>query len=79
MYLREPREQLSQGDVFIQIDLLDSATAAVTPQPYNVIVISHDCEIDKPDNVIVLVCAIKPLAIMRAGDIGNLKKGKTSV
>jgi hypothetical protein len=74
MYLPTPREVLSQGDIFLQLDLVDSAAPTALPQKRNVIVISHDCEIDKPHNRIILVCGLIPLSNVNQGHQGNIKK-----
>jgi len=73
MYLQELRIKLSQGDIFNQIDLIDSAAPTAPPKTHNVIVLSHSCEIEKPSNSIVLVCAIRPLSQVDLGQRGHIQ------
>ena len=76
MYLRELRNQLSQGDIFAGIELLDSATPSSPLKTHNVIVISHTCEILKPSNSIVLVCAIRSLSDIESSNRGHIKNNR---
>ncbi len=77
MYLENPRPLLSQGDIFAQIDLFDSALPQLPSKRYNIIVLSHSCEIDKPTNSIVLICAILPLVEVEENGRGNIKRNRT--
>lgn len=77
MYLENPSSLLSQGDIFAQIDLVDAAFPQSPRKRYNVIVLSHSCEIDKKSNYIVLVCAILPLAEIDESVRGSIRKNKT--
>ena len=74
MFLPVPRELLSQGDIFTELDLIDSAAPTSPPQKRNVIVLSNDCEIDKPSNRIVLVCAIRSVSDINPRTINDIRK-----
>lgn len=76
MYLQQLRSILSQGDIFAQIDLIDSASPKSPLQPYDVIVLSHTCEIAKPSNSVVLVCVIKSLSQIDSGQRGNVQRNR---
>jgi len=77
MYLENPSSLLSQGDIFAQIDLTDAAFPQSPPKRYNIIVLSHSCEIDKENNYIALVCAILPLGEVDEGVRRDIRKNKT--
>jgi hypothetical protein len=76
MYLSEVRPILSQGDIFTQVDLIDSATPQSPSQRFDVIVLSHTCEIQKPSNSIALVCAVRPLSEIENGHRGNFQMNR---
>ncbi len=76
MFLPTPRELLSQGDIFLELDLIDSASPTSPPQKRNAIVLSHDCEIDKPINRILLVCAIRFLSDVEQTTIDNIRRNR---
>lgn len=76
MYLENLRTKLSQGDVLVQIPLLDSANPTAPEKTHNIIILSHTCEIDKPKNMVVLVCAIKPLTDFGSGQDEDIRRGR---
>lgn len=76
MYLQQLRSVLSQGDVFAQICLVDSASPRSPLQTYDVIVLSHTCEIVKSSNSVVLVCVMKSLSQMDSGRRGNVQRNR---
>jgi hypothetical protein len=76
MFLPVLREKLSQGDILTQITLIDSAATTTSPQRYNVIVLSHDCEIDKPNNSIIIVCALRNLSEVPSITQEQIRKNK---
>ncbi len=76
MYLKELRPQLSQGDVFTQVSLIDSAVPLLPSKTHNVIVLSHTCEIAKPSNSIILVCAIRALTEVDPGQRGHIQRNR---
>jgi hypothetical protein len=65
MYLSEPREQISQGDVLENVPIAYVLYDVDIPQARVVrshaIVLSHDCEYDKPNNPFAIVASILPL------------------
>ena len=71
--------KLSQGDIINKVLLLDSAVPAASPGERNVIILSHDCEIDKPSNEVLIVAEVKLLAEMeriKSGIKGDIQKGR---
>jgi len=76
MYLENLRSKLSQGDILTQIPLLDSANPMAPEKKHDVIILSHTCEMDKPKNMVVLVCAIKPLTSFEPGQDADIRRGK---
>lgn len=76
MYLPALRHILSQGDIFIQLDFIDSAAPMAPKEQHNVIVLSHTCEILKPGNAVVLVSAIRLLSEVNSGLRGLIKKNQ---
>lgn len=76
MYLHQPRQQLSQGDIFTDVNLLDSARPQLPTRTFNVIILSHTCDILKPKNSVVLVCAIRPISEVSPGNAGHIKKNR---
>ena len=75
MYLPELRSKLSQGDIFTQVPIVDSADPAFKKKNYDVIILSHTCDIDKPNQKVVLVCAIRPFSELSPGQGKDIIKG----
>lgn len=59
MYALEVPAKLSQGDIITKVSLLDSALPDAPPVERTVIVLSHDCEIDKRSNEVIIVAAVR--------------------
>jgi hypothetical protein len=79
MYVAQARQQLSQGDILSQVALIDSAAPAAPAVNRNIIVLSHNCEIDKQSNEIVIVAALFPLENAERhtrGISGDIKRGR---
>ncbi len=78
MYLLERRGEVSQGDVFDDIpfpvvELAEVATVYATVRPVRALLVSHDCEYDKPNNPYVTVAEVRPMAEVDRGSQGNIR------
>lgn len=77
MFLADLRDELSQGDVFRTLPVVDRRPNGTRERDVSAVVLSHDCEIDKPESRFVLVVGIQPgdriapdrLGLVRAGRI----------
>lgn len=76
MYVSAPPTVLCQGDIFTGLQLVDAAAPAAPARAYNVVVLSHACEIAKPSNSVVLVCGIRPLEGVDVGNQGHIRKNR---
>ena len=78
MYLQERRGEVSQGDVF---DILPIANVRQAARHLAVIntramLVTYDCEYDKPSTKFVMVAGIFPLAEVPADRQGNVRNNK---
>jgi hypothetical protein len=83
MYLPESRREVSQGDVFDHVALL-SVTEPIGNGELNVqlregqaILLTHDCEYDKPSNLWVLVAEIRLISEIPTGNQGHIRQYRT--
>lgn len=76
MYLPEARRKISQGDIFSKVSLPDSANPEAPKKEYTLVVLSHACDIDKPTQMVVLVCAARSFSELMPGQGGDIKKGR---
>jgi hypothetical protein len=83
MYLPQPREEISQGDVFQNVSLVAVTESADNPGVIThlregyAILLTHDCEYDKPANRWVLVAEVRPLAEIPSGSQGHIRQYRT--
>jgi len=70
------RIKISQGDIFANVPLIDSAKPSDPPKDYNVIILSHTCDIDKPTQKQVLVCVVKSFSVLKPGQDGDVRKDR---
>ncbi len=77
MYLQELRGEVSQGDIFDNLSIVyvrqDGERVALNTR---VMLITYDCEYDKPSTKLVLVADIFPLAEVPTERQGNVRKNK---
>ena len=78
MYLSKLRQEWSQGDILKDVELIDSAAPRALPKNYRVIILSHDCDLDKQHNSVVLVCAIRDLTEVSDGFQGDIRKNRVA-
>ena len=77
MYLDQLQEKVSQGDIFDGLPL--SHVAWGTPPHSSLryvraILLTYDCEYDKPNCKFVLVAEVKPLSLVPENGRGNVRK-----
>jgi hypothetical protein len=78
-YLIDPRPQISQGDIFGSIPVARVKFPEGVPVLKEIqgMLITHDCEFDKPNTVYVLVSEVCPLSELKPESRGNIKNFKT--
>jgi len=84
LYQEELRDQVSQGDVFDEIPVpyvrisLDTFEAEDTEvRLVRAIMLTHDCEFDKPRNTHAYVAEVRPLNGIDPGSQGNVRQYRT--
>ena len=75
MYQAQPREVLSQGDVLTRIQVAEVVDEAVREDMRDLLVLSHDCEIAKPDNHWVLCARIRTIDSLDSSNAGHVRSG----
>jgi len=75
-YLPEVRPSLSQGDLIEELDIQEILGGEPNSSTHTVIVLSHDCEIDKPNNSIVLVARTREIGEIDSANQGNVRSGR---
>lgn len=74
MYTSELRPEISQGDVFREVDFaLLNGNGEPVKVKATVLLLSHDCDFDKPNNPYCLVAMITPLASVPADHQDNIQ------
>ena len=71
-----PRDELSQGDLFDDIPHAELLGDRRIDGRFWLVVLSHDCEIDKPATTIVLCVRARILTDLDAGRAGDLRAGR---
>src|SRR5436190_1506794 len=82
MYLALPAEEVSQGDIFDGIPVAylrheNPSEPSADIRFVRAILVSHDCEYDKPSNQFVLVAEVRPLTEIPGGSQGNVRHYRT--
>lgn len=81
MYLPKLANVVSQGDIFDDIPVAYLGQAGGKSDVYTLavraILISHDCEYDKPTNAFVLVAEVRSLSEVPEGSQGNVRGYRT--
>ena len=79
LYLAEQRHQISQGDIFGNIPVVRVKFPEGVPilKEIRAMLITHDCEFDKPHAAYVLISEVRPLSELKPESIGNIKNFKT--
>jgi hypothetical protein len=68
-------DALCQGDVFLRIPVSERTGEVTRDATPNVILLSHDCDIDKRDAVL-LVCEARPITTLPGGIAGDIRRGR---
>lgn len=75
MFTDEIREEISQGDIFREMPFaLLAADGTPTARKTHVILLSHDCDYDKPNNPYCLVASVGSLASVPPGSRENIRQ-----
>ena len=83
MYEKALRPQVSQGDVFDQVPITYVSPGSATEPPVprvvltRAIVMTHDCEYDKPNCDFVIVAEIRRLDEVAHNSRGNVRERRT--
>ena len=83
MYLTEPRSEVSQGDLFDSVSLVHVSETgppgeiAADLRAGRAILLTHDCEYDKPANRLVLVAEVRPLSEIPPGSQKPIREYRT--
>lgn len=77
MYLQELRGEVSQGDVFDSLPLVWAVPGGlVRVDDAPAVLLTYDCEYDKPSTKFVTVAQVFPLADIPADRRGNVRKNQ---
>jgi hypothetical protein len=76
VFQEQPREILSQGDVFTRIRVAEVVDEEVQEHVVDLVVLSHECEIAKPGNSIVLCARIRTITSLDPANVGNVRSGR---
>lgn len=79
IYLIEQRKQISQGDIFSNIPVARVKFPEGIPilKEIQGMLVTHDCEFDKPNSIYVLISECRPLSELKPESQGNIKNLKT--
>ena len=80
MYLEKLSGEISQGDIF---ERLPFAPVADGQGPGEVrlvsaILLTQDCEYDKPSTTSILIAEVLPLSVIASGSQGNVRKNRVA-
>lgn len=78
MYLDTVRVEVSQGDIFESLPLTSAESGQAVLRPARVMLLTQDCEYDKPSTVSVLVAEILPLLGVASGSRGNVRQNRVA-
>jgi hypothetical protein len=78
MYLDTVRAEVSQGDIFGRLPLASAEGGGAALRLACVMLLTQDCEYDKPSTVSVLVAEILPLSGVAAGSQGNVRRNRVA-
>ncbi len=75
---RSVRATVSQGDIFDSLPFAVMNGAAATVRMARVVLLTQDCEYDKPSTLSVLGAEILPLSGVAAGSQGNVRRNRVA-
>ena len=76
VYQQQPRPVLSQGDIIRGVFVADVVAGEVVERRTDVVVLSHDCEIQKPGSEFVLCACTRPISSLDQGRAGHVRAGR---
>jgi hypothetical protein len=78
MYLDELRGEVSQGDIFDNLPFasVEEWREQVPVRSARALLLTYDCEYDKPTSFFVLIAEVLPLSGVASGSQGNLRKNR---
>lgn len=76
MYLQELRGEVSQGDIFDSLPLVFARQDGSSLSFARAILLTYDCEYDKPTTKFVMIAEVRPLAEVAPGSQGNVRKNR---
>lgn len=76
MFLPALRGEISQGDIFEGVDIAEVLDGREDGYQGSVILLSHDCEFDKPNVDYVLVARVLPLDSTSSAAWGAIRTGQ---
>jgi hypothetical protein len=75
MFLSSLSPEISQGDVFEDVEVLEVLGGREESYKGAVVLLSHDCEFDKPNQAYVLVARVLPLAEVHRSQWDQIRRG----
>ena len=74
---RKEAEPLSQGDIIRNIPVAAfSSLGEYSPQNILGVILSHSCELDKPKNLVALVCELRKVEGLQEQQAEQIRQGK---
>jgi len=73
MYTDAPWEQVTQGDIFVNIEYFYVFNGEVASRSITGIVLTYECEYDKKNVTVVYVAEVKPLTDLNPGLQGHVR------
>ncbi len=80
MYRNELSTEISQCDIFWSLPLVPTAdgTEQASAERVPAILLTQDCEFDKPSTLSVLIAAVLPLSGVASGSQGNVRRNRVA-
>jgi hypothetical protein len=75
MFTASPDERLCQGDIIEGIEVVE-AFATPPSALWTVVVLTNDCDIDKPNHSVIQVARVVLLSVVDRGRAGDIRKGR---
>jgi hypothetical protein len=75
MFIASPDDRLCQGDIIDGVELVE-AFATPPSALWTVVVLTNDCDIDKPNHSVVQVARVVLLSAVDRGRAGDIRKGR---
>jgi hypothetical protein len=76
LYALAPQSALSQGDILSDVPVIELVGDIVSPRLATFVVLTHDCEIDKPSAESVICAPARSMAETPGGLAGDIRSGR---